>query len=651
MPTRATIITAAAAAAVALSVDSAAAAAVWVPTLADGKNNACGNAYKHGGTLLAQCGAPTTSQIAVNAEVLKRKDGSDNGLECVTDENGARVINPDFEPKLTGSNCPNDGYTNQVPAEFIAITDHSISLVPKTGFSDNNRISAIEKQWPGAWSGMGSTNWGGTSGNALAQAYNVRIGDQANNGQGDSAPKSTLGQGYISYFFKNSYEKTTKDTTGDAKSATFELAQNQFFLGMPGNINQYVNGCPNKKPGETFSSSNGDKCPEKTVKPGDYKFSILGTLSGTMINSGASDFAAGTQSFSTPNSGTYRDMAKYTTMLYRNTLDVGTIKSDMKVVLQDGTERPFSDFDAPDNGIDISGSKIKIGSLDVVFEPNLSMGKYELTKQDISTDLPGGNYPCNSNNMDDCTLDYTGYFDSPHSFPLGANLGVKKIGKGCRSTAECDAWKEFMDTQNQNADKAKKSYAGCTECESGDKATILKDLPGALKLDVSEVVKMKITMRKSKGCEARPNQPDGHDEFGNTGASWTKLPADHDCPWWYLATKNNNEWAADEDRIPGGYKSLTTCGFGSADCYLIDFHIPLEIDGKRTALGDVQNDYDLGWQKGSFFMYDPEVNTPPLPTGQEKGQEKGEEKGQAGLSQGASIVVATVVAAVVAALT
>ena len=75
----------------------------------------------------------------------------------------------------------------------------------------------------------------------------------------------------------------------------------------------------------------------------------------------------------------------------------------------------------------------------------------------------------------------------------------------------------------------------------------------------------------------------------------------------------NVKWAADEERIPGGYKSLTTCALNSNDCYLIDFHIPLEINGQRTALGNVDNDYDLGWQKGSFFMYDPEVHTPPLP--------------------------------------
>ena len=33
----------------------------------------------------------------------------------------------------------------------------------------------------------------------------------------------------------------------------------------------------------------------------------------------------------------------------------------------------------------------------------------------------------------------------------------------------------------------------------------------------------------------------------------------------------------------------------------------------RTTLGSVENDYERGWQKGSFFMYDPEVKTPLPP--------------------------------------
>ena len=39
-------------------------ARIWIPTIH-------GNTYKQGGTLMNQNGAPTTSQLAVNAECLK----------------------------------------------------------------------------------------------------------------------------------------------------------------------------------------------------------------------------------------------------------------------------------------------------------------------------------------------------------------------------------------------------------------------------------------------------------------------------------------------------------------------------------------------------------------------------------------------------
>ena len=59
-------------------------------------------------------------------------------------------------------------------------------------------------------------------------------------------------------------------------------------------------------------------------------------------------------------------------------------------------------------------------------------------------------------------------------------------------------------------------------------------------------------------------------------------------------------------------QDLWDCGTGGDDCYLVDFHIPLtKADGTRSLLGSVENDYEYGWQKGSFFMYEGlEVQTP-----------------------------------------
>ena len=47
----------------------------------------------------------------------------------------------------------------------------------------------------------------------------------------------------------------------------------------------------------------------------------------------------------------------------------------------------------------------------------------------------------------------------------------------------------------------------------------------------------------------------------------------------------------------------------SGSCYLIDFRIELggQTEESRTVFGNPANDQDLGWQTGTFFMYDPEV--------------------------------------------
>ena len=83
--------------------------------------------------------------------------------------------------------------------------------------------------------------------------------------------------------------------------------------------------------------------------------------------------------------------------------------------------------------------------------------------------------------------------------------------------------------------------------------------------------------------------------------------------------------------------------FQNLDCYLVDFHIPLEdANGQRTVLGSVENDYERGWQKGSFFMYDPEVKTPmpQAPSG----------KDNLGDSNGATDVIGSTVASVLGVL-
>ena len=324
-------------------------------------------------------------------------------------------------------------------------------------------------------------------------------------------------------------------------------------------------------------------------------------------------------------------------------------KAQMTVTLKDGTVKPFSDFDAADNGIDISGGSLNIGHMEVAFEPNLSMGDYALPLAALKKDLPNEEWPCDSSQggMDSCAFDYAGYKDAPNAFPMGANLGIKKVGNGCQTAEWCKAWEEFADTGTPEkrqaiADAMSTVYSGC---ETGTMANGVCPQPaesGAVKLEVDEVVAMKVTMRKSTGCDIsqRPAVPDGVDSTGQSGTSWTSLPADHDCPWWLLATGHSDSgtppWAipaASNDPLSGVSIKLedkTNCASG--DCYLVDFHIPLEdANGVRNVLGSVANDYERGWQKGSFFMYDPEVKTPlpPKQSGSSGGNSGGENVGGA----------------------
>ena len=67
-------------------------------------------------------------------------------------------------------------------------------------------------------------------------------------------------------------------------------------------------------PGKTSADMQG-VCPSKTVKPGAFKFSILGRLSGSMINSGQTGFTNATSIFTSPTDAGYRDLAKYKTLL------------------------------------------------------------------------------------------------------------------------------------------------------------------------------------------------------------------------------------------------------------------------------------------------------------------------------------------------
>ena len=58
---------------------------------------------------------------------------------------------------------------------------------------------------------------------------------------------------------------------------------------------------------------------------------------------------------------------------------------------------------------------------------------------------------------------------------------------------------------------------------------------------------------------------------------------------------------------------MIDCEDGDLRCNLIDIHLDLEYsNGTRTVLGNPENVAGAsyyGWEKGTFFMYDPEVGT------------------------------------------
>jgi len=352
-------------------------------------------------------------------------------------------------------------------------------------------------------------------------------------------------------------------------------------------VNYYLPGCPNFKTGQTSESQNGE-CPRVDIEDGTFKFTILGLLTGTMVNSLNTAYppAAGTIDGS---ENVERDIAQYTKLLYRSTLDLGAMGGTLgnyttEVVggVHDG--KSFDELTSSDN---LAGAKLRItgskdGPVDLSFSDTYSTGSFTRSKADLLEEF-GGCQESSGNVMDACTRDITGFKSGTDSLPADANKAVSKIGNAGMS------WSE------------------------------LGSLAGAPELKVTEVRNMTITLRKSLGCVDRPDTPAARDPSG-TGVSWPGNTGD--CPWWYMATDHNTpaSWVLGKGSgathgvsglIPEDY---TLCEPGS--CWLIDFHIELggQTEASRTVFGNPENDVNEGWERGTFFMYDPEVvgNGPEL---------------------------------------
>ena len=151
----------------------------------------------------------------------------------------------------------------------------------------------------------------------LLAAYTSYVGEQVgifDEGCTEScAAKSSLSLGFASYFMQ----------------AEEKLGNNQFFVGSPGGVNYYLPGCLNYSPGET-SEGTDFVCPRLDVKYGTYKFTILGLMSGSMINSlNSTSPPAADQGVLDPSGNVKREIAQYKTLLYMTTLDLRAMDSDL----------------------------------------------------------------------------------------------------------------------------------------------------------------------------------------------------------------------------------------------------------------------------------------------------------------------------------
>ena len=321
-------------------------------------------------------------------------------------------------------------------------------------------------------------------------------------------------------------------------------------------------------------------------------------------------------------------MANYKSLVMTSTLDisnVGTAGTSRAawVSFANGTKVNFTDI-TPD--MDLAGCKMHIvntasttGEKEIIisFAQTYSTGKFTRSYDDMVAEFgdcaptcasgDGTGDGCSGSCFVNAMRDLTGFGNSPDSYPMNAGIAAKKMGKGGLSASDARI------TGNPNHP----SVAAAQETP----ATTTKDLQGlagAPTLAVSEVRAVKITMRKHGGCEGRPAKPVAADPSGELGISWPGAPVD--CPSFYLASLCdptdpsfcmwNNEYMGAFKGIPA--EDMSFCKAGDMNCFLIDIHLALELDdGTRTVLGSPENDSVRGWQKGTFFMYDPEVSDDP----------------------------------------
>lgn len=506
--------------------------------------SSCFEDRNFGGSAIVQCGGPTVTQLA-------SRQGQEENIR-----------------------------------EYIAIQDHSILLIDHTDgireWPGTNPKTSRVTSWGMSGGGEVAGDGSGEGGGFQVTAYSRSVGFEPMGIIDPPPPRSIMGLGYTTY----------------KMDGPRNLQQQQFLISSPSTVSYYLSGCPTYPLYETEFTH----CPEKSVDHTDFKFTVLGLLSGATINSLNTDVPP-TNASNLRNEPTFDvDIANYKTLLYRTTLDIGGLGTGSEAWISGGVHdgKTFADItpddDLADTILHVKGSRS--GEIQLSFEDTYYVGTYSRSYTDLKEAFtPNWNesrMECEGDDDDDdddanaCTKDVTG-FEGPTNSLLEGTSTAEKLGS------------------------------------TGMSQDTIKQLGGAPYLQVSAVETMKITMQPST-CTGRPEMPFGEDVYGTTNAGWPDAPAD--CPWWIKATEmgNNgvNTWRVDKGMHDPRCGDSNICDRGTnqdtlvlsdlidcepGSCYTIDFHITLGgmTEDSRTLFGNPKNSPLYGWENGVFFMYDPSI--------------------------------------------
>ncbi len=425
-----------------------------------------------------------------------------------------------------------------------------ISLTPGNTLLEMH--NGTRETWtPPSFTGYPSTGFTGKKWKGIA--YSTDSGSPTGEWQ-TRPPASTLNLGYTSYAIHGGMH----DDVATAALENTTLKDNFFFIQSPSYLRYLLPACPNFTP---ESKDLAGECPERVMPPGEWKFSIIGLLSGTNINSlkGGRPLPTASHDY---EKKVEKDISKYKTLIYSTILDVGAMGKDavFEAEFPDGSKKKFSEIASTTN---INDAKLRMTG-------------------------PQSTYPV--------TLTFIKYYG---------------VGSYTRKVEDFVCTKEESHSQGNTFGKCTRDV---TEMKDGDDGKPNNDIGTAAAkgsvgdpvLKMEKIKEMVVTIRPAS-CMNRPAKP---------SEPWPdKNP---DCAWWYTAEGHGGDkWAVDDEKDPqeevGQPKDdQTYCESGY--CFHIDFHIDLGGEGlnDRTIFGNPDNAVVNGIDKGTFFVYDPTIDGGPF---------------------------------------